>query len=114
MVDYRFLYEPPRRPGRAVFSLTNAGKVNHRLTIIPIGDDVPPIDEQLHGSTRRGVDPEAQSSVLRPGEAETIAIDVLPGQRYAFVCFLVDPGDTIVNGLKGMNSEFRVGKRNPG
>jgi len=110
MVDYRFIYKAPFSPGRAVFTVANAGRVNHRLTLIPLDEDVPPIDMQLHGTERRNVQPEVQTPVLRPGQSEVIAFDVIPGQRYALVCFLRDQGDPVGHALKGMNSEFRVGK----
>lgn len=113
MANDRFIYKPPTSTGRAVFSVTNADKVNHRLTLIPIDDDVPPIDEQLHSTSRRQAQPEAQSLILHPGQAEAFAIDVVPGQRYALVCFLHEPGDPVIYALKGMNSEFRVGTRAP-
>jgi len=94
-----------------VFLVTNGGKVVHSLTLIPIDDDVPPINEQLHGGDRRSATPEAQTRTMYPGRAEAIAIDVVPGQRYALLCFLHDPGDPVTHALKGMNSEFRVGTR---
>jgi len=113
MVDYKFIYSAPTRPGRAVFTVTNAGKVDHHLTLIPLSDDLPPIDEQLHGTTRRSVNPEAQSPTLRPGESEAFAVDLVPGQRYALICFLRDRGDPVNHALKGMNAEFRD-PRGPG
>jgi hypothetical protein len=36
------------------------------------------------------------------------AVDLEPGERYAFVCFARDPDDDQSHALQGMTSEFRT------
>lgn len=110
MVDYRFVFDPPRAAGRAVFSLTNAGRLDHNLTFVPLTEDVPPILDQLRGSVRRPVDPEVQVPAVHPGGRTSFAVDLRPGQRYALICFLRDRDDppNLNHALRGMAAEFRA------
>jgi hypothetical protein len=43
---------------------------------------------------------------VAPGKSDAFAVDLAPG-RYAMVDFVRDR-EGVINGLKGMNSEFRV------
>jgi len=115
MTEYRFDYQAPPQPGRTVFRFVNAGKGDHMGSLNLLDDDVPPIDAQLHGTERRPVASPVELPVSSPGHIQTFAVDLAPGQRYAFLCFLVDPPTKEVHALKGMNSEFRTAgtKRSP-
>lgn len=108
MVDYSFAYDPRIDSGRVLLRVHNRGKVVHDLTIIPLTEDVPPIDEQLRGSERRPITPLARVKSRSPGTRATLAVDLAPGVRYAFICFVRDP-DGQPHFLRGMNSEFRTG-----
>ena len=112
MRDYAFDYRAPVSPGRAVFNVANTGTVTHNLLVVPIPDDFPPIDEQLHGDVRRPIYPVAQLYARKPGETGTFAVDLRPNQRYAFICVIAAP-DGQPHFLKGMNSEFRVADAPP-
>jgi hypothetical protein len=104
---YRFVYQPVIPGGRVVWKVVNAGRLVHRLTLLPLSDDLPPIDEQLHGEERQALTPFAGVPDRLPGETGTFATDLLPGHRYALICFNQDP-DGVSHALKGMNSEFRT------
>lgn len=110
MTEYRFDYEGPIPSGRVVFRVHNAGRVEHRLSILPLGEDFPPIDEQLRGTKRRAVSPYAGVPNRRPGERGTFAVDLVAGRRYAMICLVVDTPDGQSHALKGMTSEFRAGR----
>jgi hypothetical protein len=92
--------------GRVVFRVDNVGTLEHSLTLIAIPEDYPPLDEQLHGETRRGATTIQVLPRRKPGVPGTFAADLRPG-RYGFVCFVEDP-DGVNHALKGMNAEFRV------
>lgn len=111
MDEYTFKY-PPRVPaGRVIFRVRNSGRLPHRLSVLPLPEDLPPIDEQLHGPNRLTVTPFAGIPTRKPGIPGTFAVDFVAGRRYAFICFVRDP-DGQSHALKGMNSEFRpVGPR---
>ncbi len=108
MRDYRFAFNAPTAPGRAVFRVRNDGKKDHQLGIYPLPDDMPPIDAQLHGSERRTVTAVADLPIRHPGQSQTFALDLEPGQRYALLCFLPTDDDSN-HAYKGMNAEFRAG-----
>lgn len=105
MREMAFEHGPVPR-GRVVLEARNAGQFNHRLSVVPLPEDLPPLDEQLRGSERRFVDQLASTSERLPGQRGVVAVDLAPG-RYAFMCFVVDP-DGVSHALKGMFSEFRV------
>jgi hypothetical protein len=107
MLDYRFDYDPEIPSGRVVFQILNAGDVPHQLTLFPLPEDLPPIDEQLRGSQRRFLEPFASIYRRAPGERGTFAVDLEPDRRYAMVCYLeADDGEP--HWMKGMVSEFRA------
>lgn len=105
MEEYRFVYDKAIASGRTIFKVANPGKEDHNLVMFPVSSDFPPIDEQLHGEERRGVQPFAQVFPRRPGESGSFAVDLQPGQRYVFLCLMAD-GAGVSHALKGMNSEF--------
>lgn len=108
MAEYRFSYDPPVVPGRVLFRVRNTGRVAHSLSVLPLSEDVAPIDQQLRGSRRLGIVPFAGVGTRKPGESTTFAVDLAPGLRYALICFRQDPKGRS-HALLGMNSEFRTG-----
>lgn len=106
--EYHFSYDTSVPAGRVVFRFTNDGKVQHRPILLPLDDDVPPIDVQLHGAERKVVPPFAGLRMRDPGQSGTFAVDLAPNHRYAFICYAI-AADGQVHALKGMSSEFRTG-----
>ena len=94
MTEYQFAYDHLSK-GRVVFQVVNDGQTVHRMSLVPLPEDLPPIQQQLHGDERRALNTLA-----------AVAVDLLPG-RYAFICFLTDP-DGQSHALKGMANEFRI------
>lgn len=109
MDEYRFDYEPKISAGRLIVRVANSGSVPHRLTLVPLTDDLPPIDAQLRGAERRAIAPFAGAPIMNPGTTGAFAVDMAPNKRYAFVCFLQDL-DGQSHALEGMSSEFRTGE----
>lgn len=105
MEDYRFDYDRDIPSERVVFRVHNAGDSPHQLTLFPLPEDVPPIEEQLRGEQRRFVEPFAGIYDRAPGDSGTFAVDLEPGTRYAMVCFL-EAEDGEPHWMKGMASEF--------
>lgn len=108
MRDYAFDYNHAIPAGRVVFRARNVGHTNHQLLVVPLPEDLPPIDEQLHGSTRQSLIEFGGTRPREPGESGTFAVDLVAGQRYALLCLLAD-GDGPSHAIMGMNSEFRAG-----
>jgi hypothetical protein len=108
MREYRYEYPPVVPAGRVVFRFVNAGQSSHRPSLLPLPEDVPPIDVQLRGSERRVATPFAGVPTRKPGTQGTFAVDLVPGRRYALICFAKD-ADGQSHSLKGMSSEFRAG-----
>lgn len=106
MRDYSFEYKLPIPRGRVILRGHNLGRVTHRLTLLPLPADFPPLDQQLRGKTRATVVPLGHLRRLRPGESDAFAVDLAPG-RYGMVDFERDRKG-IDNAIKGSNSEFRV------
>jgi hypothetical protein len=110
MAEFRYDYWNAGgiRGGRAVFRVRNMGRLQHEFGLYEIGDDVPPIDAQVHGTERRGARSFA-GTARRPGGTDVVAVDLVPGRRYAILCTIVEPGELQSHGIKGMVSEFRAG-----
>jgi hypothetical protein len=108
LAENYYEYLPPAHGGRVVFRARNAGSEEHRIAIYPLPEDMPPIDVQLGGSDRRTVERLAAPLPLRPGEAQSFAVDLEPSQRYALLCLLKDPDQQKTYAELGMNSEFRT------
>lgn len=112
MTEYRFDYDRPVPAGRVVFRFVNAGQANHRPSLLPLPEDLPPITEQLRGDQRVVAVPFAGISTREPGETGVFAVDLEPGVRYGIICFARGP-DGQSHALKGMASEFRAGGPRP-
>lgn len=108
MAEYHFSYDPDIPPGRVVFRVRNTGRAVHSLSVLPLTDDVPPIDRQLRGERRLGIRPFADIGPRRPGTGTSFAADLAAGARYALVCFVQDEGGRS-HALLGMATEFRTG-----
>ncbi len=108
MREYRFDYSGSVPGGRVVFRLRNAGQVDHHPSLFPLPEDLPPLADQIAGSERRSLTPLGGVFVRNPGESGTFAVDLVPGQRYAFLCFMEGP-DRESHVRKGMYTEFRAG-----
>lgn len=108
MLDYRFKYRPATVPaGRVLFRVKNSGKVNHQLALYPLTEDFPPINEQLHGPVRRILQDFGSIPGRRPGQEGAFVVNLVPGKRYAMICFLLDAQGRN-HALRGMNTEFRT------
>lgn len=108
MREFRFVYDNPIPAGHVVFEVRNVGKLPHRLSLLPLPEDLPPINEQLKGTERRGLSPFAGVPTRLPGDRGVFAAGLAPGVRYALVCFVVD-ADGVSHAQKGMSAEFRAG-----
>lgn len=106
MREYAFGYDRSIAPGRTVFRVRNTGRLRHDLVLIPLPNDFPPIDVQLHSRTRRAIASVAHLPPVRPDRSGTFAVDLTPG-RYAMVSFVAE-GNRKSDALQGMSSEFRV------
>ncbi len=107
MDEYSFDYDQQVPSGRVVFRFVNDGDVAHQPDVVPLPDDLPPIDEQLRGDARAVVFPLAGVPTRDPGETGTFAVDLAPGARYAIICFARNR-DGASHALLGMSSEFRA------
>jgi hypothetical protein len=107
MDEYRFEYDQQIPSGRVIFRFENHGELSHQPDLVPLADDIPPIDEQLRGPTRAVVFSLAGVLGRDPGETGTFAVDLAPGQRYALICFARNE-DGSSHALLGMSSEFRT------
>lgn len=107
MLENRFEYNPTVPSGRVVFRVTNVGREDHRLALLPLPDNIPPIDQQLRSPSRMPIPPFAGTRPLRPGQQSSFAVDLRPGVRYALICFLVNQ-EGQSHAQLGMNSEFRT------
>lgn len=92
--------------GRVVFRMINAGSVIHQPLLVKLGEDLPPLAEQLSGTERRPVDPFAGTLPRRPGQVGTFAVDLAAGQRYGVICVALDE-QGVSHARRGMNFEFR-------
>ncbi|MDP9386904.1 MAG: hypothetical protein M3Q48_02985 [Actinomycetota bacterium] len=110
MSEYDFALDGGVPSGRVVFRVRNAGRLHHRVTLVALPEDLPPIDVQLRGTERRYVEPFAGMPERAPGTTSSFAVDLAPGVRYAFICFTVDR-DNKNHAEKGMATEFRSAGR---
>lgn len=95
--------------GRVVFRFVNGGRIEHQPDLLPLSEELPPIDQQLRGEARAAVTPFAGVPPRPPGTSGTFAVNLVPGRRYALICFARDPDDDESHALQGMASEFRAG-----
>ncbi len=110
MTEYRFALEGDVPSGRVVFRVRNAGRLHHRVTLVALPEDLPPIDVQLGGTERRYIEPFAGMPERAPATTSSFAVDLEPATRYAFICFTVDR-DNQNHAEKGMATEFRSAGR---
>ena len=106
MREMRFDFDHNLPRGRVVFKLRNDGHQVHRLSLVLVPKDAPPILRQLQGSERIVVDELANVPNRPPGSSDSFAVNLDAG-RWAFVCFVVDP-DGKSHAEKGMASEFKI------
>lgn len=108
MDEYSFdMAEDTLPAGRAVFSMANVGEGDHRLSLIPLPEDFPPIHEQVQSSDNRIVQQLATIPETPPGDEAAFAVDLRPDRRYGLACFVVD-ADGKTHAEKGMVAEFRT------
>jgi uncharacterized cupredoxin-like copper-binding protein len=106
MREYSFDVQTSIKKGRAVFVVSNAGQLDHQLTLEKLPAGFPPILEQVRGNIRRSVPTVALMPEHGPGTTATFAVDLTPG-RYALVCLTRDE-DGVSHSAKGMATEFTV------
>ena len=109
MREHRFEHPTPVPSGRVVFRFVNVGRIVHQPDLLPLAEDLPPIDVQLRGDERTAVSPYAGVPDREPGDVGTFAVDLVAGRRYALICFAEDPDDEESHALQGMATEFRAG-----
>lgn len=108
MNEYRFRPSATRlRAGRVVFRMVNAGREPHSPALVPLDEDVPPIDVQVSSAERRIVAPFAGVNTRLPGAVGTFAVDLVAGRRYAFVCY-ASTAEEKAHSKLGMTWEFRT------
>ena len=107
MDEFRYSYNKAIPPGRVLLRFVNAGRVPHRPTLLPLAEHLPPINVQLTGPVRQLIPPFAGVTTRNPRTSGTIAVDLVPGHRYAFICTAPAP-EGGSHAAKGMNSEFRT------
>lgn len=91
MRDYWFDFNASAIPrGRVVFQITNAGKQYHKLGLIPLPADFPPLKQQVEGTDRRVVNELVSCPPLQPGASDTFAANLTPG-RWGLVDFFIGP-----------------------
>lgn len=112
LAEHDLLYESPVPAGRVVFRIHNAGDRVHRLALLPLPEDFPPLEEELANDSPRSVDPFARIPNLAPGETGTFAVDLAAGKRYAMVDFS-KTSDGRTQAKLGVAAEFRPQKRSP-
>lgn len=92
--------------GRVVFEVRNTGRREHRVSLVKLAEDMPPIREQFSGERRLVVDELAATPNRPPGSRDVFAVNLPPG-RWAFICFLIED-DGFSHAKAGMATEFRV------
>lgn len=110
LVEHEVIYDEPIPAGRVVFRVENAGKRVHRLALLPLPDDFPPLQEELANDTPRSVSSFARVPNLQPGETGMFAVDLAAGQRYAMVDYSEAP-DGASHARLGLADEFRAGQQ---
>lgn len=107
MRDYSYEYDAAALfTGRVTFHVTNVGREPHRLALVSLPADMPPLADQIRGSERRAIDALVDLPTMDPGEKNVFSVGLPPG-RWALISYYVSPdGSNDVS--KGMFSEFRV------
>lgn len=103
----RFEYPSSVPAGRVIFQVRNADDVPHRLTLLPLPENLPPLRDHLRSEDRRVMIPYAGMPSLKPGERGVFAVDLTPGRRYALLDLSHDnQGRSYAR--QGLAAEFRV------
>jgi hypothetical protein len=105
--EYRYNIQQPIPAGRVVFRFVNGGDEVHRPVLLPLTDEVPPILEQVRGDVRAAATPFAGVPPRGPDQTGTFAVDLMPGQRYALICF-ARTADNRSHAVLGMASDLRA------
>ena len=85
----------------------NVGRIEHKLTLVPLPDDFPPVDVQRKRvDDPKIVDPVAGTLPVQPGDSASFAVDLAP-VRYGVYCFIVEPKGRQHYRI-GMVAEFRA------
>lgn len=107
MYEYRYEHQQSIPGGRVVFRFVNHGNEVHRPVLLPLSEEIPPILEQVRGDVRAAAAPFARVPARDPGETGTFAVDLVPGQRYALICF-ARTADEQSHAILGMASDLRA------
>ncbi len=107
MTEYSFQLDRAVPSGRVVFRMRNVGRLAHSATLLPLPEDLPPIQVQLQGTERRYLAPFAGVPERPPDTSRSFAVELQPGVRYAMICYTIDP-DRQNHASKGMSTEFRT------
>jgi hypothetical protein len=109
--EYEFDLPDALPAGPTTFSLTNAGAEEHFIEIVPLTDDAPSVEELIELPEKKVEEffagPPSDLPVVKPGETgtKTIEIDIQPGARYGYVCF-IEAKDGTPHAFLGMVGEF--------
>lgn len=106
MRDLAFEHPQEIPAGQVLFRVTNAGTTVHRMALLPLPEDLPPLLEQVRGTSRRAIPPYAGLPDRQPGQDGAFVAHLMPGRRYGFICFVIDAGGS--HAARGMVSEFRA------
>jgi len=104
--DHHYAYDTTIHAGRTVFVGHNVGRATHTILLYAVGDDLPPVNVQIHGDKRHQVEGFAGTRV-KPGATNSFAVDLVPKQRYYMLDFDRD-SDNKIFALDGLDSEFRT------
>lgn len=85
LADEELTVEGPVPAGHVVFHVTNTGTRPHRVLLFPLGDDWPPIHEEIANDIDQPVLPHARVPDLEPGETGRFATDLAEGKRYGLI-----------------------------
>lgn len=107
LTEYRFELEPSLPVGRVVFRFINRGSEAHWPSLFRLDDDFPSIQEEVLNTVPRFLPHYAEVPPRPPGSTGTFAVDLVPGQRYALVCFMTT-ADGTGHANKGMTWEARA------
>lgn len=105
--DRNLVFDTPVPAGRVVFHVRNAGTHPHRFALVPLPDDAPPLEQDLHDDVERPVRRVARIPTLQPGETGMFAVDLIPGQRYGMLDYSTTP-DGVQHMMVGVAGEFRA------
>lgn len=107
MLEYRFDAPAELPAGRAVFTVPNAGRIEHQMQVLALPESFPAtFEEQFRSENRVAVMPIMNLPRQGPGSTAVFALDLAPG-RYGLICFLDDPDGTSHAG-KGMTAIITV------